>query len=258
MLTDPFEDVQAKSGYQQHQISITPEDVEAIPAPQSRGQRISNQSPGELQSDNGYSPRELPGRSVKVYQPRPPAPGGAGPESQPYAPTDGSPDLESPQRQGLQDPAEDCRAAYDKLHGYTLDKVSLDIKVTGKPGDDLPYECSLTTDQFSPRCWQLTTYTWKASALCHKPLYFEEEALERYGHSHGWICEDLVSGAHFFGNVALLPYHVGVETPCECIYDLGVYRVGDCAPYICDPFPISLRGCCTAAVGYGAVIALFP
>lgn len=249
VLNDPFNDNQTSSSYQ-HQISITPEDVDSTPAQREPAplhpQRVAQRVPAE--------PRELPGESVKVYQTRPPA----SPRPDSYSgPAEQLPDLEGT-RQALQNPAEDCRAAYDKLRNSTLDKVSLDITVPGKPGDDVPYECALTTDQFMPRCWEMTCYTWKSSCLCHKPLYFEEEALERYGHSHGWICEDLVSCAHFFGNVALLPYHVGVETPCECIYDLGVYRVGDCAPYILDPFPISLRGCCTAAVGYGAVVALFP
>ncbi len=248
-LNDPFEDNHSSSGYQ-HPLSISPEDVDSPPSqhePTRQPQRVAQRVPME--------PRELPGESVKVYQSRPPAT--PSPDSY-QGQAEPLPDMESSPRQALQNPSDDCRSAYDKLRGNTLEKVSIDITVNGKPGDDIPYECALTTDPFVPRCWQETCYTWKASSLCHKPLYFEEEALERYGHSHGWICEDLVSCAHFFGNVALLPYHVGVETPCECIYDLGVYRPGDCAPYILDPFPISLRGCCTAAVGYGAVVALFP
>ncbi len=246
VLNDPFED--NHSAASQRPISITSDDYE--PVPPQRAAASSQRAPLQVASE----PHELPGQSVKVYQNRmPPAP-----DSYQPAPAEQLPDLEGSTRQALQNPAEDCRSAYDKLRGNTLDKVSIDITINGKPGDDVPYECQLTTDQFVPRCWELTTYTWKASALCHKPLYFEEEALERYGHSCGWICEDLDSCAHFFGNVALLPYHVGVETPCECIYDLGVYRPGSCAPYICDPFPISVRGCATAAVGYGAVVALFP
>ncbi|MCC7083949.1 MAG: hypothetical protein IT427_02955 [Pirellulales bacterium] len=168
-------------------------------------------------------------------------------------------DLDFPRRPIAQiNPAEDCKAAYAKLQNNTLDKLSLDIHVAGKPGDDIPYECTLTDDPFDPRCWNLTTYTWKASALCHKPISFEEEALERYGHSHGPGCEYLVSFAHFFGNVVLLPYHMGVDTPTECIYDLGVYRAGSCAPYMIDPFPISLRGAAFGAVGYSGAVALFP
>jgi hypothetical protein len=39
-----------------------------------------------------------------------------------------------------------------------------------------------------------------------------------------------------------LPYKMGVETPCECIYPLGTYRPGDCAPRICEGVPLSIRG----------------
>src|SRR5690606_22660381 len=127
------------------------------------------------------------------------------------------------------DPSRDCLDAYKEIKSKTIDKLSVDITVTGEVGTDIPYECTLTSDDFTPRCWNTTTYTWKASALCHKPLYFEQVALERYGHSQGPVCEYLWSFAHFFGSVALLPYNMGVKTPCECEYALGYYRPGNCA-----------------------------
>ena len=76
----------------------------------------------------------------------------------------------------------------------------------------VPTECTLGDDQFNPRAWDQVTFTWKASALCHKPLYFEEVGLERYGHSMGPVLEPVHSGAHFFLNVAFLPYK---STPAE-------------------------------------------
>lgn len=164
----------------------------------------------------------------------------------------------TPREQVHYDPAQDCETAYAKLRANTIDKLSVSIKVAGEAGTDVPFECKLSDDPFDPRSWKLTTFTWKASALCHKPVYFEEVALERYGHSHGPVCEYFVSFAHFFGNVALLPYHMGVETPTECIYTLGYYRPGNCAPYMIDPFPISLRGAAFGAVGYCGTVALFP
>ena len=69
--------------------------------------------------------------------------------------------------------------------------------------------------------------------------------------------DPLVSAAHFFVTVPLLPYKMGVEPPCECEYTLGYYRPGSCAPWIIDGIPISLRGMaleCTAATG--AAIAI--
>ena len=81
---------------------------------------------------------------------------------------------------------------------------------------------------FEPRCWPQITYTWKGSALCHKPLYFEEEQLERYGHTFG-IAQPVVSGAHFFGTLPVLPYKMGIEMPWAVFVedDDGVRFVGE-------------------------------
>ena len=100
------------------------------------------------------------------------------------------------------------------------------------------------------RCWDQITYMWKASAMCHKPLYFEDEQLERYGHSWSPCCQTLVSGAHFFTRPFVLPYCMGVEPPCECIYALGHYRPGSCAPYMIEPLGFTWRA---AAFQAGAV-----
>lgn len=86
------------------------------------------------------------------------------------------------------------------------------------------------------------TVTWKASALCHKPLYFEDIQLERYGHSAGPILQPIKSSAHFFANMAIFPYNTGIHPMTECQYSLGYYRPGDCAPWLIDPVPLSLRG----------------
>jgi len=106
----------------------------------------------------------------------------------------------------------------------------------------LPQECLIEQVAYAPRSWQQSKVTWKASNLCHKPLYFEEVNLERYGHTAGPFAQPLVSSAHFFLNIAVLPYKMGVHSPSECQYTLGYYRPGNCAPWICPPVPISLRG----------------
>ncbi len=145
-----------------------------------------------------------------------------------------------------------CDEELRLLQQNTIDKVELDIAPKVPADQQIPGECTLGDAQFAPRDWPGITYTWKASALCHKPLYFEEPQLERYGHSRGPIIDPLFSAAHFFVCVPLLPYSMGVEPPHECIYSLGYYRPGSCAPWIVDGFPISLRGMAlefTAATG---------
>jgi hypothetical protein len=102
------------------------------------------------------------------------------------------------------------------------------------------------------------TWTWTASALCHKPLYFEEEALERYGHMAGPLAQPALSGAHFFLNIAVLPYKMGINPPNECQYALGYYRPGSCAPWILDPIPLSLRGALFQTTAVAAGITAIP
>jgi hypothetical protein len=148
----------------------------------------------------------------------------------------------NPPQENITTTKEACDQEREALKASTIDKVRLDIRPMISGSDVLPGECMLEDVRFNPRSWDCITYTWKASALCHKPLYFEEVAVERYGHSRGPILDPLVSAAHFFITVPLLPYEMGVEPPHECEYTLGYYRPGSCAPWIIDGFPISLRG----------------
>ncbi|MCC9600634.1 hypothetical protein LOC67_08675 [Stieleria sp. JC731] len=106
----------------------------------------------------------------------------------------------------------------------------------------LPKECLVEQVAYTPRTWSPMTMTWKASNLCSKPRYFEEVNLERYGHTAGPWLQPVVSSAHFFANIAVLPYKMGIHPPNECVYALGYYRPGNCAPWIVPPVPVSARG----------------
>lgn len=131
-------------------------------------------------------------------------------------------------------------------------------EIAPTPGE-FPQECGLGDGVFEGRCFPMVTYAWKASGLCHKPLYFEEVHLERYGHTTRPLTQPFVSGAHFFGSAIMLPYQMGIDPPWECEYPLGYYRPGNCAPMMVRPFPWSLRGAALqagAVVGVGA--AFFP
>jgi hypothetical protein len=121
----------------------------------------------------------------------------------------------------------------------------------------VPTECILGDANHPGRDWTATTMTWTASALCHKPLYFEEVQVERYGHTAG-IFQPAISGAHFFINIAVLPYKMGINPPNECQYALGYYRPGSCAPWMIPPIPLSIRGAATQAAAVGIIAPLIP
>jgi hypothetical protein len=129
-------------------------------------------------------------------------------------------------------------------------------QIAAKEGN-FPPECPIKSGEFTPRSWSPTNYAWTASGLCHKPLYFEDVQLERYGHSWGPYLQPIISQGHFFLTVPILPYLMGVEPPCECMYTLGYYRPGSCAPYMIDPLPISVRaGLLEAGAWTGAAFLL--
>lgn len=122
----------------------------------------------------------------------------------------------------------------------------------------LPFECGLVDEPLLARNWQPVTFTWKASGLCHKPLYFEDAQLERYGHTFGPVVQPFASGAHFFANIALMPYNMGIHPMTECQYSLGYYRPGGCAPRILPPFPLSVRGALMEAGAWVGGVYLIP
>jgi hypothetical protein len=122
---------------------------------------------------------------------------------------------------------------------------------------NIPTECPLGDEEFESRQWLASTMTWKASGVCHKPLYFEEVQLERYGHSAGPVVQPVLSGAGFVLNVIALPYKAGIHPPHECQYPLGYYRPGNCAPWLMPPIPLSIRaGLLAAGVYVGGVFAI--
>lgn len=228
--------------------------------------------------ESGRSPRattlaavptnNVPNESLPEKPPAQPAPDdsrpdfpfeklpGAGPEADIESPP--FPTTDQPFAQDQVEPAEECPSPYDPDYHTKIGELSSDIL---PEKGEFPRECTLTEETIQPFAagqvrrnvlrepWAPTTFTWKASALCHKPLYFEEKHLERYGQSWGPYLQPLMSGAHFFLTVPTLPYKMGLYPPCECIYSLGYYRPGSCAPYMLDPLPLSIR----AALAEGGV-----
>ncbi len=152
----------------------------------------------------------------------------------------------------------ECREALAKLRADALADVNLDIRVGGTPGTDYPCECRLEGETFQPRRFATTMFTWKAAGYCHKPLYFEDWMLERYGHSHGFVADSFTSAAHFFTTLPVLPYKMGVELPWECVYPLGYYRPGNCAPWTIPAVPISVRGFAVEAATITGIVFLLP
>lgn len=104
--------------------------------------------------------------------------------------------------------------------------------------------------------WGYDVYTWAAPSLYHQPLYFEEVNLERYGNGVHKILQSPVSAAHFFTNIAVLPYHVASLPPRNRVYTLGHYRPGDCVPHRFHRAPFSVKGLAAQGAAAAGVILI--
>jgi len=118
-----------------------------------------------------------------------------------------------------------------------------------EPLEDYPYGYQ--------RDWAPSVAMWEAPAFFHRPLYFEEVNLERYGHKHMHL-QPAVSVAHFFTNTIALPYKMGAYPPCERIYTLGHHRPGDCNPHDRHGLPWSWKGAIYTGAVYSGLILAAP
>jgi hypothetical protein len=149
--------------------------------------------------------------------------------------------LDNPDAERRSD-ADNCRSARGLK---SIRSITADINVKRddlEGGKQVPPDCAMGEERLEPRHWQRTTFSWVAADTYHKPIYFDDDQLERYGHTFGPVTQTTLSAVKFFATVPLVPYYMGVYPPNECIYDLGTYRPGSCAPYYFDPFPLSVRG----------------
>lgn len=250
-ITEPFgqdnvETMESESTEVEEEVALPPEEPSQ---PETAPQGETNRQPSTE-------------RPPRTFQPAPPR---NAPRPDPFVEADDEPNAGLPPTYDptLADEGEAaqkfCSDELARLKAHTLDQVDLSIVVAGNAGQDFPVECSIDDGTWHQgRCWDETTYMWKASALCHKPLYFEDEALERYGHSWGPYLDPFVSGAHFFCKLPVLPYCMGLTPPNECMYALGHYRPGNCAPYMIPPLPLSCRAAAVQAAATTGAVFLIP
>ncbi|MCU0981603.1 MAG: hypothetical protein MUF25_20830 [Pirellulaceae bacterium] len=157
-----------------------------------------------------------------------------------------------------QDAASDAQAESRDDGLRTIRGLSVDIRpaagdLPGSPASARFAELGEVRHELgTSRAWPSSCYGWEAPAVCYRPLYFEQVNLERYGYSCG-VAQPLVSAAHFFGTIPALPYLIAAQPCGECVYTLGHYRPGSCAPFHLYRPPLSLRG---AAAEAGVVTGL--
>ena len=133
---------------------------------------------------------------------------------------------------------------------------------TGKQPQSAAEKCVAQTASTSdPRlagAWAGTELHWSATCSQHRPLYFEEINAERYGYTPSYALQPLISAAHFFGTIPALPYKMAIDCPRDCIYTLGHYRPGSCAPRRANYLPWEPKAGLAQAGAIAGLILLVP
>jgi hypothetical protein len=146
-------------------------------------------------------------------------------------------------------------------------QTQVDISRAPSPAEARPIHAIPVPEDYvplAPRDWSPQRKYWAAAATCHMPLYFQDAALERYGHSveqffgpagryltypvddptqstqRVQILQPVFSAGLFAFQIAALPYNLIVDPPWEAEYDLGYYRPGDQIPT--DVYYLPLHG----------------
>lgn len=99
---------------------------------------------------------------------------------------------------------------------------------------------------------------WEPSNLFHNPLYFEDHALERYGHTHHDLLQPLVSVGKFSVQLVGLPYQMALHPVHERQYTLGWHRPGECVPTRYYLPPWNTKAAIAAGGVYTGLIFLIP
>jgi hypothetical protein len=124
---------------------------------------------------------------------------------------------------------------------------------------EFPVDISLVKpgEKYAPRFFPPSTTIYVPDAVCYKPLYFEDKNTERHGWDTG-IFQPILSAAKFYGDLAILPYNMGVQHPCSCEFNTGYYKPGDPVPYYCYLPPPSWKGAALQTAVIVGGIAIFP
>ncbi len=93
-------------------------------------------------------------------------------------------------------------------------------------------------------------YCWEPSNLYHLPIYFEDFALERYGHTRHHLVQPFFSTGLFATQLLGLPYQMTIDPVCKKRYVLGWHRPGACVPYRYYQIPWNTE----AAIVQGAAV----
>ncbi|MCA9066317.1 MAG: hypothetical protein KDA96_24790 [Planctomycetaceae bacterium] len=112
--------------------------------------------------------------------------------------------------------------------------------------------------EYQPRQSNAVVLQWAPTNLWHHPLYFEDPALERYGHTYHPIVQPFASTGRFMTQLAGLPYQMSLNPMHSRQYPLGWYRPGEYAPKKLYQIPYNQDAAVAEIATIAGLILIFP
>lgn len=159
-----------------------------------------------------------------------------------------STDSDSTPRGGLRRP----RTIHDIRPTYDVNYDS-DIREFARQQAD-QYNIHRPQGPYPERNYSDVVYQWEPNGLMYYPLYFEDPALERYGHKLPYGLQPVASITRFGVQLVGLPYQMAIDSPCITRSALGWYRPGDCVPKLHYQIPLNAKA---ALVEAGVITGMF-
>ena len=113
-------------------------------------------------------------------------------------------------------------------------------------------------EEYTPRNFPEVAAAWDEPRTNYYPLYFQDPALERYGHTHHFMVQPVVSSARFSAQLVMLPHQMAIKPPWELQSPLGWYRPGDVVPKLRYPFPWNAKAAAVEAASVTGLIFIIP
>ena len=150
--------------------------------------------------------------------------------------------------------------SFDRDRSISQIQPTLDYAFQEIDRKELPKDNAVGFNQgvYQPRQMPARNVHWAASDLNHHPLYFEDPALERYGHTHNKWLQPFVSSGRFVGQTVGLPYQMAMDPPWTSRSTLGWYRPGECAPRLKYRIPVNGKGTSAEVISIVALLLLIP
>ena len=137
---------------------------------------------------------------------------------------------------------------------------TLEYALDGIRVDQLPDDFfeKMDNGSYVVRASAPTVLQWAPTNLAHNPLYFEDPALERYGHTYHPLIQPFASSGRFATQLVGLPYQMTLHPVHSMEYTLGWYRPGDFAPKKHYQIPFNEEATLMQIATIAGLLLIFP